>query len=292
MVDNRPLMSGFRLLFAASLLALSGCSSVVSTVTSRMAEDLAGSILNSEDIDTVREGVPAYLLLIDGFLGSSPDSEDLLLAASTLNGSFAVLVDDPERVRLLSDKAMRYAEHAACVAESPLCDARQLDFDAFSEVVGSLDGDDVPMTYALGVAWVGRLQANSDDWAVIAELSRARLLMEKVLALDETYGNGGPHLYMGGMETLLPASLGGKPEKGRFHFERAIAIDDAYLMTRVIYAEQYARLVFDQELHDALLNQVLDADPVVEGMTLTNRIAQERAAELLESSTEYFQEFL
>lgn len=281
-------MVNIRILFLASLLALGGCSSLVSGITSQMADDLAGSILNSEDIDTVREGVPAYLLLIDSFLRSSPDSEDLLLAASTLNGSFAVLVDDPARVKLLSDKAMRYAEHAACVSGSPLCDARQLDFDEFSGIVDSLDADDVPMTYALGVAWVGRLQANSDDWAVIAELSRAKLLMDKVLSLDETFENGGPHLYMGGMETLLPASLGGKPEKGKTHFEKAIAINDAYLMTKVIYAEQYARLVFDQELHDRLLNDVIEADPVVDGMTLTNRIAQERAADLLKSSTDYF----
>ena len=70
------------------LLLLSGCASLVSGITSQMADDLAGSILNNEDIDTVREGVPAFLLLIDSFLRSSPDSEDLLLAASSLNGAF------------------------------------------------------------------------------------------------------------------------------------------------------------------------------------------------------------
>ena len=270
------------------LLVLSGCTSLVSGMTSRMAEDLAASILNSEDIDTVREGIPAYLLLIDSFLRSSPDSVDLLLAASNLNGSFSVLVEDPERVKLLAAKSMNYAEQAACVADSPLCGARELDFAAFEGRVAELGVNDVPVTYALGVAWVGRLQANSDDWAVIAELSRARALMSRVIELNETFENGGPHLYMGGMETLLPATLGGRPDVGREHFEKAIAINDAYLMTKVIYAEQYARLVFDQELHDQLLNDVLSADPATEGMTLTNRIAQERARELLDSSSEYF----
>jgi hypothetical protein len=109
-----------------------------------------------------------------------------------------------------------------------------------------------------------------------------------VIELDENHENGGPHLYMGGMETLLPASMGGKPEEGRAHFEKAIEINEAYLMTKVIYAQQYARLMFDQELHDRLLNEVLSADPVVEGMTLTNRIAQERAKDLLASSKDYF----
>lgn len=276
-------------LFLACFLMLgSGCTNLVSGITSQLADDLAGSILNSEDIDTVREGVPAYLLLMDSFLRSSPDSEDLLLAASNLNGAFSALVVDEDRIKLFSAKSMRYVEHAACVSKSPLCDVRQQSYADFEQTVSSLKVSDVDIAYSLGVAWVGRLQANSDDWAVIAELSRAKLLMERVIELDENHENGGPHLYMGGMETLLPASMGGKPEKGRAHFEKAIEINEAYLMTKVIYAQQYARLMFDQELHDRLLNEVLSADPVVEGMTLTNRIAQERAKDLLASSKDYF----
>ena len=276
------------LFFASFLMLGSGCTNLVSGITSQLADDLAGSILNSEDIDTVREGVPAYLLLMDSFLRSSPDSEDLLLAASNLNGAFSALVVDEDRIKLFSAKSMRYVEHAACVSKSPLCDVRQQSYAEFEQTVSSLKVSDVLIAYSLGVAWVGRLQANSDDWAVIAELSRAKLLMERVIELDENHENGGPHLYMGGMETLLPASMGGKPEKGRAHFEKAIEINEAYLMTKVIYAQQYARLMFDQELHDRLLNEVLSADPVVEGMTLTNRIAQERAKDLLASSKDYF----
>jgi len=260
----------------------------MSGITSQLADDLAGSILNSEDIDTVREGLPAYLLLIDSFLRSSPDSEDLLLTASNLNGAFSALIVNEERIKRFSDKSMRYVEHAACVSKSPLCNARQQIYADFERTVSSLKVNDVQIAYSLGVAWVGRLQANSDDWAVIAELSRAKRLMERVIDLDENHENGGPHLYMGGIETLFPASMGGKPEEGRAHFEKAIEINEAYLMTKVIYAQQYARLMFDQELHNRLLNEVMSADPVVEGMTLTNLIAQERAKGLLASSKDYF----
>lgn len=267
---------------------LSGCSNLVSGVTSQLANDLTDSILNSNDIDTVKEGVPAYLLLVDSFLRSSPDSEDLLIAASNLNGAFSVLVDDEERVKLLSEKAMTYAEQAACTGKQVLCNARKDDFQAFSERVAGITHHDIAVAYNLGVAWVGWIQANSDDWAAISELGKARALMEKVIELDPAYENGGPHLYMGGMETILPASLGGKPEKGREHFEKAIEINGDYLMTKVIFAEQYARLVFDQELHDRLLTEVVEASAETEGMTLTNLVAQERARDLLNTSAEYF----
>ena len=59
-------------------------------------------------------------------------------------------------------------------------------------------------------------------------------------------------------------------------------------MAKVVFAEQYAKLVFDKEMHDRLLNEVLAADPVSEGRTLTNTVAQTRARELLAESDDYF----
>ena len=46
--------------------------------------------------------------------------------------------------------------------------------------------------------------------------------------------------------------------------------------------------MFDQELHDRLLNEVIAADPVEHGFTLMNTLAQDRARKLLESGKEYF----
>ena len=94
---------------------------------------------------------------------------------------------------------------------------------------------------------------------------------------------------MGGLETLLPASMGGHPEEGRKHFERAVAISGGkFLMDKVIYADQYAKLTFNKKLYEKLLKEVLAADPVVPGMTLANEIAQRKAKTLLAESDDYF----
>ena len=61
-----------------------------------------------------------------------------------------------------------------------------------------------------------------------------------------------------------------------------------FLMAKVVYAEQYAKLVFDQRLHDALLNSVLAADPIAPNLTLINTLAQERAKQLMMESNDYF----
>ena len=59
-------------------------------------------------------------------------------------------------------------------------------------------------------------------------------------------------------------------------------------MTKVMYASQYARLLFDRDLHDKLLNEVVEADPNIPGLVLFNTVAQRRAYELLESADAYF----
>lgn len=257
-------------------------------VTSGLAQDLADTILNSEDVATVREGVPAYLLMIDSFLRSSPDNTSLLLAASNLNGAFSIFTGD-ERARLLTDKSLDYALKAACLEDRRLCELRTTPFVEFQQVIEESGENLVPVLYAAGVAWTGWIQSHSDDFNAIAQLGRVKYLMERVIMLDEAYDAGGPQLYMGGLETALPDSMGGNLEKGRRHFERAIELADGkYLMTKVIFAEQYARLAFDQALHDQLLNEVLAADAVWPGMTLTNTVAKQRAAILLEESDDYF----
>jgi hypothetical protein len=83
--------------------------------------------------------------------------------------------------------------------------------------------------------------------------------------------------------------LGGQPERGRQHFERAVALSEGRnLMIKVLYARSYARLVFDRPLHDRLLGEVLAADPEMAGLVLTNTLARQEASELLAGADDYF----
>jgi len=270
------------------LLSVSGCASIVSNATSQFADNLSSAILGSNDVATVREAIPAYLVLIDSLVMGESPSPDLLLAAAQLNGAFTNLVE-PERAGTLSLKALDYAARGACLKSVTLCDLSQLSFKTFSERVESISLKEVAPAYQLAVAWTGWIQANSGDWAAVGQLARVKALMTRVLVLADGFDEGGAHLYMGGLETVLPASMGGNPEKGKAHFESAIAYSGGrFLMAKVVYAEQYAKLVFDQALHDALLNSVLAADPVAPNLTLINTLAQERAKQLMMESNDYF----
>jgi hypothetical protein len=120
-------------------------------------------------------------------------------------------------------------------------------------------------------------------------MSRVEAIMLRVVELDETWRDGGAYMYLGTLATLLPPALGGNPERGREYFEKAIQISkEKNLMVKVIYARQYARLVFDRELHDRLLGEVLKSEAHAPGYTLINTLARDQAEELLKTAENYF----
>lgn len=282
-----PLRSGA---VALACLAVSGCANLVGQVTSGLATDLSEAILDSSDPAVVRDGAPAYLIMLDALLRRGADNADLLRAAASLNGAYSTaFVTDEARRQAFADKALDLALRAACVDIAWMCEVRTLPFEDLERRVAAMGIRDVPAAYALATAWAGWIEARSNDYGAVADLGRVRPIMARVLELDESYDNGGPHLYMGVFESVLPPSVGGRPEVARDHFERTIAIAGGkHLLARVFYAENYARQVFDRELHDRLLREVLETDIRAPGLTLMNAIAQERARELLASADDYF----
>lgn len=285
-----------RCLFAlAAIVFAGGCASIVGNASDRLAAQLGSAVTNSNDPATVRDGLPAYLLLIDGLVeGQTPGDKrnaSLLFAAAELNGAYAgnFTGDDRERAKRLAAKALDYARRGTCAQDKALCAALDKDVDAFAAAVAAAPGENIAGHYALAAAWVGFLQANSEDWGAIADLPKIEALLARVVATDPGHARGMPRVYLGVLNSLRPEAIGGKPELGRSHFEAAIAMSDGRnLYAKTLMAEYYARLLFDQELHDRLLAEVLAADPAEPGFTLTNVLAQERAKALVESGKDYF----
>ena len=267
-----------------------GCTVLVSNATSGLADDVSAALVDQSDPLLVRDGAPAYLILIDGLIAGSPNNEDLLLAAAKLYSAYAsAFVADPVRNAALNSQARLYSERVLCMNDKPLCDSIVGPFDVFEAELQNTQEKQLPALYGFASAWAGWIQANSGDWSAVAELPKVQALMERVIVLDESYADGGAHLYLGVLYTLRPAHLGGLPEIGRTHFERAIEISQGRnLMAKVFFAQSYARLVFDRDLHDQLLIEVIEADPVEPGYTLSNTLAQEQAQELLLDADDYF----
>ncbi len=276
-----------RILGLLLLLSLSGCTSMI---TSRLGNNLSSAILNQDDPETVKAGAPAYLLLIDSLIEGSPQDVQLLIAGAKLYSVYtAVFVEDAERARRMSTKAKGYARRAVCLRYDLFC---TVDQGAFSDVLPVLRESrykDLPALYSYALSWALWIQNHSDDWAAVADLPKIEAILNRVVELEDDFEHGQAHLYLGVLHSQRPPALGGKPEQARHHFEKALIFSQGHnLMVQVEYAKRYGRMMFDQELHDRLLNDVLNADAEKPGYTLSNVLAQRQARELLQSSADYF----
>ncbi len=273
-----------------AVLPLSGCQLLANSATTRLAEDVSAAVLDQEDVLIVRDGGPAYLIAIDGLIQGDPYNQTLLLAGARLYSAYAsAFVSEPARAQRLTSRAKSYGQRALCVRHPALCEPTELRFEDFEQTLAVTTPRDVDALYGLGSAWAVWVQTNSSDWNAIADIPKIQALMERVVALRPQYEYGGAHLYLGVLYTLRPESMGGKPELGRQHFESAIELSAGRnLAAKVLFARQYARLVFDRQLHDQLLNDVVSADPRATGFTLSNVLAQEEAHQLLADADDYF----
>ncbi len=279
------LLRGLVVVVAAA--ALSGC--VVRLIGAKAGETLSAAILNQSDPELVGSGMPAYLLILDGLISQHPENPALLSAGAQLFALYGSRFATAERAVTLTDKARRYGQKALCLVHEPACRWRNIDYDRLEAELKDVDLKSIGPLYSYAVGWLANLQATSSDWTAVAELPWVQAVLERTLELDEAYEHGAVHGYLGILDSLRPPALGGKPDIARQHFERAIELSQGRdLSIKVEYARRYARLVFDQELHDRLLTDVLNAPAEAPGFTLFNVLAKQEAQNLLATSKEYF----
>lgn len=277
-------------LLAVAALQLGGCASMMSSAASGLADNLSSAILNQDDPETVRAGSPSYMLLLDSFIEGSPDDPVLLAAGAKMYASYgAVFADDELRASRLTSRARNYAERAMCETYTPSCNWSELNYDDFVATLDGVTSKDADMLYTYGFASLAYLRAHSSDWNSLAELPQIEALLSRYLDLAGDDVDPAVHTYMGILLTLRPPALGGKPEDARVHFEKAIALSNGRdLSAKVEFARGYAKLLYERELHDELLSEVMTADPYADGLTLGNVMAKEQAAQMLVEADDYF----
>jgi hypothetical protein len=290
--------SQFRFWLLAALLLLSipsGCGRIVGHFTRPLFDDLNRSFLQQEDVIIAEAGAPAFLLVLDGLIEHSPENKSLLLAGAQAYSAYAaafVGTQAPERNKRLTEKAKAYALRALSLHRKQFGKVKDEPYPEFVPCLENFQGKDVPYVFHAAVCWAGWIQSHSDSMEAVADLPKVQALIERVIALDETYYYGASHTFMGVLLTIRPPSLGGRPDEARKHFERAIELGQGRLLpTYVMYARNYAKLMYEEELFYDLLNTVLKApvDTVPE-LTLVNTLAREQAGELIEQARveEYF----
>lgn len=290
-----PLKNGWIFLLLLLLPLSSAClpsKKLTVGATAMLLEDIARSSYKQSDLSMIREGMPAYLMLMDGMIEAWPDNEQLLIAAAQSYSSFAsIFVEDQDReyAKLLYGKAKGYALRSLEKRgfKAPL----KRPFDDFREGLKDLGRKDLPYLFWAATCWGNWISLHLDSMEAMAELPRVEWMMQRALELDEGFYYGGAHLFMGIWYSSRPRMFGGDLKKSQEHFIRALHFGQGkFLMAHIYYANYYARQALDKELFLSTLQKVLEAPvDVAPELTLLNTVAKKKAQELLNRVEEYFE---
>jgi len=207
---------GVRIACIGACLLLSGCASLMASAASGLADNLSAAVLNQNDPETVRDGAPAYLLLLDSFLEGSPDDTALLAAAANLYASYGtVFAEDEERAARLTERAQSYAQRAVCIRFPAGCNWTRAPYDEFTGTLHGLSSKHAEVTYSYAIASLSYIRAHSDDWNAMARLPHMEALLIRYLGISESADHCVVYNYLCILLTLRPPALGGEQERGR-----------------------------------------------------------------------------
>jgi predicted anti-sigma-YlaC factor YlaD len=301
-------MRKFLILAAVGALAAAGggCSireMALNAVADALSE--TGDVFGRDDVpELVRDATPFGLKTYESILDGVPQHRGLLLATASgfAQYAYAFVVLEADRVedqdlaqaRELRRRAkklfLRGRDYAlrGLEAEHPgFAAALKKDPDA---ALAEATKDDAGLLYWAGACWAGALVATKDDLDLVAELPIAGKLVERCLALDETFGNGAAHEFMISFEGSRSEAMGGSPKRARDHYRRALEISGGKRAS-VPLALAESVVIRDQNLAEfrALVDAALAVDPdAVPSQRLANILAQRRAAWLKTKVSDLF----
>jgi hypothetical protein len=285
----------------AALALLSGCKSVALKFAADAAAGTGDNYAKDDDPELVRAAVPFGLKTMEGVLDEKPRHEGLLtaLASGFTQYSYAFVQTDAdiadlegrleearagrERARKLYVRGREYGLRGLDVRRDGFGKSLRAGGDQARAALAEAQKGDVPLLYWTASAWVLSIAANKSDMAAIAELPTPIAMMERALALDESWNDGSIHEFFVVYDSTRSAAEGGGPDRAKAHLDRALALSmNKKLGSRVSWAEGVLVQRQDRDEFVRVLQEVLRADPyVVPRFRLGNIIAQRRAKALL-----------
>jgi len=270
-----------------------GCSQtrfMVKSMNPLMAK-MNKSVNENPDVDTVRDAMPASLIQMDGFITAAPNKELLLMTSEAYFGYSFAFIEDADKVRA-SKMYLKARDYALQVLNKDSHFKKALNKPAagFKQALKRFDKDDVPALYWAASSWMARIALNLDKPELLMDIPKAEAMLLRVVELDENFYYGVAHAALGSFYASRSKTIGGDPEKAKYHFDRAFELSDSkILFVHLMYAKFYAYQVQDRQLFISTLEDIV-SKPVgyFPEKNFANEVAKRKAKRLLEDVDMYF----
>jgi predicted anti-sigma-YlaC factor YlaD len=287
------------LLCALCVLACSPKRYALNQVADALSDSGEGSAFaRDDDPELVRDAVPFALKSMEAMADRLPDHLQLrvALARGYTQYGYAFVQEDADEAsnfavaKELHDRAARLYLRARGyglegmklshgIGEEELRGKEQ----ARGAALAKLGRDDVPLLYWTMASWGAAISQRKTDLALVGDVPAVAAMLDRALALDESYDLGALHEFAIAFDPARPE--GTTLEKQRAHFERARELQKGKKISALVtYAEAVAGPAQDRKQFEALLREALRFDtdrPEARSERLENKIAQRRARFLL-----------
>jgi hypothetical protein len=310
-MDRRTeVVARLRAAVAAALAAVvlaAGCAGLKRMAINQVGDTLAegNSVFESDDdVDLVGEALPFGLKLMESLLSQSPNHKGMLLTACKgfTSYSYAYVHFDAEvtrevdldagkekaaRARRLYERARRYGLRGLEVDHGDL--EERLADDPPAALAGMKAGD-VPLLYwsaaALGLA----ISVSRGDARMLVRLPEVEAMLDRALALDESWGEGSLHEFAIVLAGAAPGFSSGRVPDLRRHYERALDLSGGGRASLfVAWAESVSVPMQNAVEFREMLDRALAVDPDArEEIRLMNLVSRRRAAWMLSRIDDLF----
>lgn len=272
---------------------LFSCSSLLGNLTGGLTD----SLNRQNDVELVKEGAPAFLLLVEGLIYSNPQDKAMLSTGIQMFSAYSgAFVQDKVRKKLFTDKTKEWA--MALLKTYPKYNKyATIDYQekekrdqAFADFLKSLKKSDVPYVFWAAYSWALSILDNIDSQEAFLELPIPKAIIARVYELDSSFYYGAPHLFNGIFFGAYPEAYGGDLKKAKEEFDKALELSEGKLfMTKLFYADYYYRPKYDKANYKKTVLEVLNADINKFPETrLLNIMAQKQAKKMLDNIDEVF----
>ena len=294
-------------LWTLCLLALGPGCSIKRMAVNRVGDALAGggkTFASDDDPELIKAATPFSLKLMESLLAESPRHEGLLLATASgfTQFSYAFVQSDADeteeqdftaaeamrgRARRLYLRARNYGLRGLEVRHQGFDKAIRANPKA---AVAVTTKKDVPLLYWTALSWAAAISLSKDNPDLIAEMPAVEALMDRALALNESFDYGAIHTYFITYEMSRPGGTGDPAARARRHFERALALSGGQQAGPMVsYAEAVCVQKQDLKEFQHWLKQALAINPDAKPeWRLANLIMQRRAQWLLSRTDQLF----
>jgi len=297
--------SGYAAL-AALVVGSGGCS------ISRLAVDRVGDALSQgtssfatdDDPELIADAAPFSLKLMESLLAKSPDHLGLLTAtaagftqyaygfvqteAEKLDATDYVRAQETRiRARKLYLRARDYGLRGLGVSHPGFAELLRTDPE---RAVRQCRKADAGLLYWTAASWTAAISLAKDDPAMVSDLRKPQVMMDRALELDEAYGDGAIHSFMIAYSMARPDLTEPAADVARKHYARALELAHGTLAgPHVTYAESVCVPLEDRACFDQALQAALAVDPdAAPEHRLENVLMQRRAAWMVTQADRWF----